>query len=67
MGKKKKKKKVLCPCFKITKQDVKEHIRNGVTTYQELQKLTMIGTKCSSCKKKTKKKFKKYKEKLGAN
>ncbi len=63
----KKKKKVICPCFKITKKEVKEHIKAGVTNYKELQKLTNIGTKCSSCKKKTKKKFKKYKDKLGVN
>lgn len=59
----KKKKKYICPCFKLTKSDIKEAIEDGVTSYKELQKQTKIGTKCSSCKKKTKKKFKKYKQK----
>ncbi|MCF7925231.1 MAG: (2Fe-2S)-binding protein [Candidatus Izimaplasma sp.] len=61
------KKNELCSCFKITKKDVKDHIKAGITSYKELQKQTDIGTKCSSCKKKTKKKFKKYRNKLGAN
>ena len=57
------KKDYLCPCFKLTKQDVKKHIENGMTSYKKLQKETKIGTKCSSCKKKTKKKFNKWVEK----
>jgi bacterioferritin-associated ferredoxin len=51
------KKDYICPCFKLTKKDVKSHIENGITTYKKLQKETKIGSKCSSCKKKTKKKF----------
>lgn len=56
---------VICPCFDITKKDVKRYIQDGVTKYKDLQRLTKIGTKCSSCKKKTKVKFRKYKAKLG--
>jgi len=62
---KSKPKNVICPCFDITKAEVKQHIRDGVIKYKDLQQLTKIGTKCSSCKKKTKVKFKKYKAKLG--
>lgn len=54
MGKKTKE-EYICSCFMITKNDVKEHIQNGVLKYKDLQKLTNIGTECSSCKTKTKK------------
>ena len=60
----KNKKDYLCSCYKITKSDVKNHIKNGITDYKELQKITKIGSSCSDCKKKTKKKFYKYVEKL---
>lgn len=63
MGKKSKK-DYICSCYKITKCDVKEHIQNGVVKYKDLQELLKIGTKCSSCKTRTKKKFKKYRKKL---
>ena len=60
----KEKTKYVCDCFHITKNDMKEHIKNGIVTYKDLQKETNIGTKCSGCKKKSKAKFKKYLEKL---
>ncbi len=60
----KKENQYLCSCFQVTKDDVKEHIRQGVTKFKELQEKTNIGTECSDCKTKAKAKFKKYKEKL---
>ena len=62
----KKDQKYVCECFEITKADIKAHIKNGVVKYKDLQAITNIGTQCSSCKTKTKAKFKKYKEQLSA-
>ena len=59
----KKKKDYICTCHKLTKKDMKQEIKNGTTEFKQLQKDIKIGTKCSSCKKKNKKRFKKYLEK----
>lgn len=56
------KNKVVCKCYGITDNDVHNHINNGITTFKELKKETKIGKKCSSCKSKNKKRFKKYLE-----
>jgi NAD(P)H-nitrite reductase large subunit len=58
--------KVICKCYKITKQDMVELIEDGVTSYKDVRKKTKIGKKCSSCKSKNKTRFKKYKKKYGA-
>lgn len=63
----KKKKEYICGCHKITKQDMKAEISSGATEFKQLQKDTKIGTKCSSCKKKNKKRFYKYIDKLENN
>lgn len=60
---KKKKKEYVCKCHKITKQDFKDEVNNGISTFKELQKETKIGSKCSGCKKKNKKRFEKALEK----
>jgi len=54
------KKDYVCSCHKITKSDMKNEIKDGVTEFKLLQKNTKIGTKCSSCKKENKKRFAKY-------
>lgn len=64
MGKQKKE-KVICSCYGITKQDMKDAIQVGITKYKQYQDESNIGKKCSSCKKKNKERFKKYKRKLG--
>lgn len=64
MGKQKHK-TVVCSCHKVTKQDMKTAINDGVVKFKDLQEQTKIGTKCSSCKSKNKERFKKYKRKLG--
>ena len=43
--------KVLCCCFNVTEQDVKDAIKDGVKTFEELQKRTQIGTECPPCTK----------------
>lgn len=58
-----KKSEYICKCHNVTKQDIKDHVKNGVSTYKELRKITKVG-ECSSCKKRTKKKFIKYYEKF---
>ena len=45
--------KILCECHNISEDDVKQNIKNGITTYQELQDKTKIGTDCPSCKEQT--------------
>jgi bacterioferritin-associated ferredoxin len=64
MGKKSKQ-EVICSCYGITKQDMKDAIGLGIVKYKLYQDATKIGKKCSSCKKKNKERFKKYKRKLG--
>jgi bacterioferritin-associated ferredoxin len=60
----KKKSEYACKCFKITKKEMKQEIKNGVSSFKELQQSTKIGSKCSSCKKKNKKRFDKYTVKI---
>ncbi len=42
--------KVLCCCHNVTLEDVKKHISEGVSTFDELQEKTKIGTDCPPCK-----------------
>ena len=41
---------VVCGCFNITVNDIKEAIRSGITTYEALQEETNISTECPGCK-----------------
>lgn len=50
--------KVLCCCNNVTLNDVKEEIKNGVKTFEELQVKTGIGTDCPPCKEENEKLFK---------
>ncbi len=65
MSKKKKNEKqtIICKCYNVTKEDMKDFIKNGNTNFKEFKKETKIG-KCSSCKKKNKKRFEKYVHKM---
>lgn len=66
MGKQKQKKSnIICSCYDISKQDMKDSIQMGITKFKLYQNESKIGKKCSSCKKKNKERFKKYKHKLG--
>ena len=56
-----------CKCYKITKEEIKDKMRSGITDFKQLKKETKIGKSCSSCKKKNKKRFEKYLTKLNAN
>lgn len=59
-----KNKEYICKCFKLEKADLKQTIKDGATTFKEAQKMIKIGKECSSCKKKNKKRFKKYYDKI---
>ncbi len=49
--------KSLCCCHDVTLNDVMKQIENGVTTFEELQDKTGIGTDCPPCKENNEKLF----------
>lgn len=44
------KKDYICKCYKVTKEDIKNYMENGITKYKELKKKEKWGSKCSKCK-----------------
>lgn len=46
--------KTLCGCHNVTLHDVLNHIKDGVTTFKELQEITNIGKDCPPCYKNNK-------------
>ena len=58
--------KYLCPCKKITKQDVKDAVKAGASSYKEVKKATGLASKCGHCKNKAKKYIKKRLKKMKA-
>jgi bacterioferritin-associated ferredoxin len=51
-------KEVLCCCHNVTLDDVKDQIKLGVNSFDDLQVITKIGTDCPPCKEKNEKLFK---------
>ena len=41
--------KVVCGCFNITEQDLKNAIKNGSNSFEEVQAITKVGTGCGKC------------------
>lgn len=41
--------KIVCGCFKITEQDLKNAIKNGANSFEEVQAATKVGTGCGKC------------------
>ncbi|MBM7868754.1 NAD(P)H-nitrite reductase large subunit [Clostridium pascui] len=41
--------KVVCGCFKVTEQDLKNAIKNGANSFEEVQAITKVGTGCGRC------------------
>jgi NAD(P)H-nitrite reductase large subunit len=41
--------KVVCGCFNITEQDLKNAIQNGANSFEEVQAITKVGTGCGNC------------------
>lgn len=46
---------VICPCYHVTKKDIKKAIKDGATSYKDVKKATKAGSGCGHCKKKVKK------------
>lgn len=53
---------VICGCNNITVKDIKEHIKNGVTLFEQLQEKTQIGVYCPPCEEKSRTVFEALKE-----
>lgn len=51
--------KYLCPCFKVTKDDVLKAIHDGADSFKEVKKATKAVSGCGHCKCKVKKYTKK--------
>ncbi|MGN0306495.1 MAG: (2Fe-2S)-binding protein [Lachnospiraceae bacterium] len=48
-------KKVICPCYDVTKGDIICALERGATCFKEVKKCTKAGTACGKCKGKAKK------------
>lgn len=48
-------KKVICPCYHVTKGDIIDAVENGASSFKEVKKATKVGKGCGGCKKKAKK------------
>lgn len=42
-------KKVVCKCLNVTEQDLKNAIKNGANSFEEVQAVTKVGTGCGQC------------------
>jgi NAD(P)H-nitrite reductase large subunit len=40
---------VVCGCFNVTVQDLAKAIKNGSKSFEEVQKVTKVGTGCGNC------------------
>jgi len=40
---------VVCSCFNLTVQDLKNSIENGAKSFEEVQTATKVGTGCNNC------------------
>ena len=41
--------KVVCGCFNVTEEDIKNSIKNGANSFEEVQAATKVGTGCGKC------------------
>ena len=41
--------KVVCGCYNVTDQDLKNAINKGAKSYKEVQEITKVGTGCGKC------------------
>ena len=42
--------KYICPCFKVTKADIKKAIADGAGSFKEVKKATHLAAGCGHCK-----------------
>ncbi|MDF2675980.1 MAG: domain protein (2Fe-2S)-binding domain protein [Bacillota bacterium] len=41
---------IICGCFNLTEQDLKNAVSNGAKTFEEVQQITKVSTGCGKCK-----------------
>ena len=41
--------KYICPCFKVTKADIKKQIADGAGSFKEVKKANPSGGRCGHC------------------
>jgi NAD(P)H-nitrite reductase large subunit len=41
--------KVVCGCYNVTEQDLKNAVKNGAKSFEEVQAVTKVGTGCGKC------------------
>lgn len=41
--------KVICECMNITIQDLKDVVKKGARSFEEVQTITKVGTGCGKC------------------
>lgn len=41
--------KVVCGCINVTVKDIKDSIKNGAKSFEEVQEATSVGTGCGNC------------------
>lgn len=41
--------RVVCGCYKVTEQDLKNAVNNGAKSFKEVQAATKVGTGCGRC------------------
>ena len=46
----KEKETIVCQCMTVSDKDIEKAVKDGVKTYEDLQKATKIGTSCGQCK-----------------
>lgn len=56
-------KKVVCPCYKITKGDIADAVSDGASSFEAVVKKTRACKACGHCKKNVKKVTKKLLDK----
>jgi NifU-like protein len=44
---------IICECKDVSDQDIEDQVKRGITSYEELQEKTEIGTVCGKCRDKT--------------
>lgn len=41
--------KVVCGCFNVTEQDIRNAVNGGAKSFEEVQAITKVGTGCGGC------------------
>lgn len=41
--------KIICECFNVSVEDVRNVIKNGADSFEEIQKVTQVASGCGEC------------------